>query len=240
MKMCSICDDKLLGLISNELSRIGLFIGPSEVEKAVIQVYDRLIAANDGTNFVLNSGSKDDVYYAFLSNAAIVDLFSKTRLPNVRNPFELNSALYLLDGYLYQLSIAANTERFSAKDLFDKILIALPKHVTASMQEPLAHPCQACHSNVAQKENFKLCTNVHGCDIECEQCLDNITLSLNYQGLCWGFKVDPELIGLNQPLQNLDQEVIKNFMKKSCELLCKNAEPILSALHTVYNDGTRL
>lgn len=151
--MPSICDDKLFSLISNELTRIGLFVGPSEVEKSIIQTYDRLIAAHDGTNFVLDSSNKDEAYYTFLSNAAIIDIFSKTRLPNVRNSFELNSALCLLDGYLYQLSIAANTERFSARELFDKVIIALPAHITATIQGSPKQHCQSCQSSVAQKEN---------------------------------------------------------------------------------------
>ena len=237
--MHSICDDKLRSLVSNELSRIGLFIGPSEVEKSAIQVYDRLIAAQDGNNLVLNSRAKDDTYYGFLANAVVIDIFSKTRLPNVRDTFELDSALCLLDGYLYQLSVIANTEQFSAKDLFNKVIVMLPKSVTAGMKHS-RHTTYQSNNTAAQKENFKLCTNSDGCDKECEHCLNNIVLSLNYQGLCWGFRVSPELIGLNQPLENLDQEVIRNFITKACELLCNNAKPALDILHSVYNSENAL
>lgn len=246
MKTNSICDDKLTEIVRTELSRIGLFVPISEVEQSAVLIYDRLHKAyieSNKKNFVLDSNIKDDVYYAFLSNAIIVDLFSKSRLKHARTSFELNSALCLLDGYLYKLSEISDTVQFKARDVFKNTIIAMPSDIQIADTQAEHHldavryatessckfqgntKCTGCY------EGSKLCNNCEG-----GECFDTVNMTVEYGGACFGFRVDPELLGFNQPLEQCDVQVFKNFIKKGTKEFIKEADKIFMQLYREHDE----
>lgn len=249
----SICDDKLITMVGNELSRIGLFTPVSEVEQSAISIYGKLrgaYIASNKKNFVLDSTIKNDTYYSFLSNAVIVDIFSRSRLKNIRTPFELNSALCLLDGYLHNLSSVSNTAPFKARDIFEDTIIALPPdaqvamfipnppntqsdHHLDAMRYATEYPCQF-QGNTKCSDYYevpKLCNNCEG-----DECFDTINMTIEYGGICFGFRVDPELLGFNQPLEQCDVQVFKNFIKKGAKQFILEADKVFMQLYRQHEE----
>jgi len=249
--MNSICDDKVLQLVGYELSRIGLFTAISEIEQSAVLIYAKLRKAyiEEGSEkFVLNSDIKDDTYYNFLSNAVIVDIFSRSRLKKVRNSFELNSALCLLDGYLHKLSTISNTVKFKARDIFNDIILDLPMdmnevaaiHVPPPPHTPSDHhldairyatnvPCQFMGSQTCSEEP-DLCTNCEG-----DECYDTVNMTVEYAGVCYGFKVDPIILGCGLPIEKCDVQVFKNFLTKGYRLFKSKAKEIFEEIHEAYS-----
>lgn len=248
----SICDDKLIEIVGNELSRIGLFTAVSEVEQSAVLIYAKLRKAyveSNKKNFVLDSTIKNDTYYSFLSNAIIVDIFSRSRLKSVRTSFELNSALCLLDGYLHNLSSLSGTIQFKASEIFEDTIIAMPTDIQivdtqadhsmdssryilhASQQGPHYYkgskPCTNCY------EGPKLCNN---CESAGEECFDTVNMTIEYGGTCFGFRVDPELLGFNQPLEQCDVQVFKNFIKKGSKQFIQEADKVFMQLYRQYEE----
>jgi len=250
----SICDDKLVQLVGYELSRIGLFTAISEIEQSAVLIYAKLRKAyveSNKKNFVLDSDVKTEKYYSFLSNAIIVKIFSDSRLKKVRNTFELNSALCLLDGYLHKLSDIAGTVQFKARDIFNNVILDLPIDMRTLEATPVSTPSKpdtADHHLDALRhgmyygppqpapqecnEGSKLCNR---CDIDSDECFDTVNMTVEYGGVCFGFRVDPELLGLDLPIEACDVEVFKNFIKKGAKEFNSKAKEIFQQLHEEYN-----
>lgn len=247
--MNSICDDKVLQLVGYELSRIGLFTAISEIEQSAVLIYAKLRKAyiEEGPEkFVLNSDIKDDTYYNFLSNAVIVSIFSRSRLKKVRNSFELNSALCLLDGYLHKLSTISSTIKFKARDIFNDIILDLPIDMNEAHMPPpppthADHhldavryatniPCQFMGTQTDPFSESHICTNCEG-----DKCFDTVNMLVEYGGVCFGFRVDPILLGLDQPLGSQDIKIFKRFFGKGCKEFKANATEIFRQLHEEYN-----
>lgn len=249
MKTNSICDDKLTGLVGTELSRIGIFVPISEVEQSAVLIYAKLRKAyveSNNQNFVLDSMIKSDDYYEFLSSAVIIDLLNRTRLKQVRNPFELNSVLALLDGYLHKLSAVSGAKQFKASSIFKGVILDLPIDFIPNTEPsgtgphelngrmyygtpPSVQPCTACYDEPT------LCNN---CDSGGDECFDTINMTIEYMGTCFGFRVDSELLGFNQPLEQCDIKVFKNFIKQGAKLFNKEADKIFMQMYRQHEELT--
>lgn len=240
--MNSICDDKVLRLVGYELSRIGLFTAVSEIEQSAVLIYAKLRKAyveSNKQNFVLDSDIKDEKYYSFLSNAVIVDVFSRARLKRVRDSFELNSALNLLDKYLHQLSVIAGAIQFSARSIFNDMIIDLPIDMTGVQINgaPISNQLYGVAQGTPTVEStcpigeLHLCNNCVG-----DECYDTVNMTVEYGRTCFGFRVDPILLGLNQPLGSQDIKIFKRFFGKGCREFKANAVEIFRQLHEEYNN----
>lgn len=244
MKTNSICDDKLISIVGTELSRIGIFVPISEVEQSAVLIYARLREAfAKGTGaFTIDSSIKSDIYYDFLSSAIIVELISKTRLKQVRNGFELNSTLCLLDSYLHKLSNVSGAQNFKASSIFSDVIIALPPEATIMGTKPNVEfqqhdwgitmvpkcnqQCTDCY------EEPTLCNNCETGD----ECFDTVNMTIEYCGTCFGFRVDPELLGLDKPLEECDVQVFKNFIKQGAKLFIKEADKVFMQIYRQHEE----
>ena len=56
-----------------------------------------------------------------------------------------------------------------------------------------------------------------------------------YGGVCFGFRVDPELLGLDLPIEACDVKVFKNFVKKGAKEFTTQEQQIFRQLHEEYN-----
>lgn len=190
--MNSICDDKLVTMISSELAHVGLIVPVSEIENSVIKVYDNIQKAYeaDNTNKTVDCYIKDDRYYGTLKYAACAEILSKVRLTKARNGYEAASVLAILQGYLDSLSEAAGTVRTIAPEVFKDILEKLPgvsiisinqlpqQNIACPQPYPLGlPPVQLMPLPVpmlygSKPKELKVCTNSierHNCEI-CSAC----------------------------------------------------------------------
>lgn len=254
----SICDDKLVQLVGDELSRIGLFTAISEIEQSAVLIYTNLRKAyieSNKKNFVLDSNIKTDVYYSFLTNAIVIKVFSDSRLKKVHNIFELNSALCLLDGYLHKLSDIADTVQFKARDIFNDVILDLPIDMRTLEATPVSatskpdtvdHHLDALRYGIyyeapqltQQKcaECSKSPTLYSNCNIDNDEYFDTVNMTIEYAGTYFSFRVDPELLGLNLPIEACDVKVFKNFVKKGAKEFTTQAQQIFRQLHEEYNN----
>jgi hypothetical protein len=81
-------------------------------------------------------------------------------------------------------------------------------------------------------EGSKLCNR---CDIDSDECFDTVNMTVEYGGVCFGFRVDPELLGLDLPIEACDVKVFKNFIKKGAKEFNSKAKEIFQQLHEEYN-----
>lgn len=87
---------------------------------------------------------------------------------------------------------------------------------------------------------FKPCDCQYCDTCNCGECDEAVVLTLAYSGLCFGVKVDPVILGLNQPLSERDIEdkakVLKNFIGKASNEFKKKAMIIYSMLWKHFQD----
>lgn len=254
-----ICDDKLIEIISMELSRQGIIPPLSEIEKSVVLGYTniRKAHAENNSTVTINRNIKDARYYDILKNVVCADIISRARLANARNGYEVASNLALLQGYLDGLSEVAGTIHTEAPEVFSEILNKLPVKVihVSKTSDIQTNPNEIKITKVGQScptkpnKQCRVCTNLkdHGdlnlcstCEASdpYESCRDCVSLSIMYKGLCFGTKVDPEVLGLNHHLYEGELSdkamVIKNYITKMARELKKQAEKIYCGLRAAY------
>lgn len=263
-----ICDEKLVSMVSQELAKIGLIVPLSELESSAILSYERIREAHSlaPQTVTINSCIKDDKYYGILLNVVCADIISRYRLAHCSDGYEVTGWLSLLQKYLDNLAIVADTERQQAPVVFADILKTLsvdvvirqapdggwlsqvprekggshdgpvnqreyfPKHhievtaidlntgkplpitdpITADALHKIANALTDNHSmpknpvhnlseHICSTCDEAVCGECSGCQ-SCNEveCGPAITISVNYQGECFGFRIDPGVVGLER------------------------------------------
>lgn len=280
----SVCDDKLVSMISAELAHYGLFVPISEIEYNVIKGYDDIQRAsqNDPDCKTLDCYIKDDRYYAVLSNLACADIMARARLMKVRDAYEAASTLTILQKYLDNVSKAAGTIKTYAPQVFKEIIetwnfpiqfvinndswsAAIPKPGESAPQvedykkapdwsnaiKPypiaIAPPkggkvtqVRVCTNNPQSWDTCSKCPCCDDGEDSLATCCDQVTLSVAYRGVCYGFAVDPGLFGLNGYCLKDDlpdkANVVKNMIQLGARELKKMAQEIFIGLYTAHHD----
>lgn len=113
MKNNNISDEKLISMVSRELAKLGLIVPMGELEASIVNSYDRIRDAHslDTSTVTISSDKKDDVYYGTLFNVVCLDIISRYRLAQCTDGYMVTSYLSLLQKYLDNLALVANTER---------------------------------------------------------------------------------------------------------------------------------
>lgn len=256
----SICDDKLVELVSIGLSRVNLLVAISEIETTAVTIYDRFCASNSSKEFTLSSFSKTEEYYIFMSNAVFIDIFARARLPYVKDERALDKALFILDNYIKRLSTVTKVQQFNASQIFRSVINQLTFVKGHTNQDNWATISGGTSSAITPNDHLdaaryvaeypnkdiptsesRLCSNCNLCNTDGLIAYDNfdcdglVSLSISYNGICFGFNVDPVLLGLNLPIDECDIKVFKNFLGRGCKELKKDAYDIFNALHEAHN-----
>lgn len=240
----SICDDKLVELVSVGLSRVNLLVAISEIETTAVTIYDRFCASNRSTDFTLSSFTKNEEYYIFMANAVFIDIFARARLPQVKDDQALDKALFVLDNHIKRISAVTKIQQFGAALIFKSVIDKLPFSKKQCDDSAEASRYIASYPFTQRKDEpkdeLRLCSNcnLYGKEgITCEDfpCDNLVSMSVSYNGMCFGFNVDPVLLGLNLPIDECDIKVFKNFLGRGCKELKKDAYNIFNTLHAIYN-----
>lgn len=293
MKYNTVCDDRLVEMISTELAHYGIFVPISEIEYNVIKGYDdiqRAHEADPGCKTV-DCYVKDDRYYNVLSNLACADIMARTRLLNARDVYDAISLLTILQKYLNKVAEAAGTVKTLAPQVFREIIeswqfpikfvisddgswsASVPKnqeepetpeyptqsHSTLTRIEPMptelkptksissffskpkgGKVVRVCTNNEAHWDTCAKCPCCDDFEDSLAACCDQVTLSVSYRGVCYGFAVDPGLFGLNGYCLKDElpdkANVVKNMIQLGAKELKKMAQEIFIGLYAAHHD----
>ncbi len=302
-----ICDDKLVSMITKELAKIGLIIPMSELEYTVIECYDRIREAHSlaPTNVTVDAAIKDDTYYGIIFNVACAEIISKVRLANCTDGYEVTSLLSLLQKYLDNLALVANTERQQAPAVFEEILSKLPVNMTIQRgpdggwitqvprekggkpiqnsipAQPKINPKQSTgptpktrvysiplypivipkalfndymtmvqgpdtprqqniERHVCSSCDMTLCGDCTGCQ-SCNEteCGPDLVISVNYQGECFGFRIDPGVVGLERASYTEEEwekciGALKHSILKAGKTLAKRSGEMMTVFQKAF------
>ena len=234
--MCNVIDDKLLDIINVELAHYGIFVPISKIEATIIKAYELITNSHPELN--LDANNKSDKYYILLKDSTCCGLISEARLTTARNPYEAISILTILQNYLDEFTNTAQINRIKAPEAFEEMLNELPFKTHFSISNSgwstilprtsapsgctiLAKRSRLC-TNCDEPHNMNCCSETEevAADVlTCGECYNLLTFAINYKELCIGFKVDPDILGLNNDIYKHElpdyTKVIENIIDKA-------------------------
>lgn len=313
MKNNNISDDKLISMVSQELAKLGLIVPMGELEASIVNSYDRIRDAHslDTSTVTISSDKKDDVYYGTLFNVVCLDIISRYRLAQCTDGYMVTSYLSLLQKYLDNLALVANTERLQAPAVFEEILSKLPVNMTIQRgpdggwitqvsrekggkpirnsipTQPKINPKQSTgptpktrvysiplHSimiptslfndymtqvrgtdntnnaatprqqnverHICSSCDMTLCGDCTGCQ-SCNEteCGPDLVISVNYQGECFGFRIDPGVVGLERASYTEEEwneciGALKHAILKAGKVLSKRSGEMMTVFQKAF------
>lgn len=256
--MCNVIDDKLLNIINVELAHYGIFVPISKIEATIIKAYELITNSHPELN--LDADNKSDKYYILLKDSACCGLISETRLATARNPYEAISILAILQSYLDEFTNTVQINRIKAPEAFEEVLdelpfktyfdignsgwsTVLPKSSAPSGCAILTERCRLC-TNYDEPHNMNCCSETGEIDADvliCGECYNSLTFAINYKELCIGFKVDLDILDLNNHIYKHKlpdyTKVMENIIDKAAEEFKNNALEIFLMIYKEYKNG---
>lgn len=245
--MNNVCDDVLISLVGQDLAKVGIILPVSEVETLAVQRYDDFVKANKdyGISSRFNSDNKDARYYSIMKCLICARVIATRRLAKTKDQYEISAFLILLQGYLDTIAKAMNMNKIDAQEAFADFID------NGSIDDGLPKiNLQKIKSKADNKSVCRLCTNspeaddINPCEVYEEDnlhvCEDYVCMSLFYKGICFGFRVDPEILNFNKDIYKDELpehvQITKNMIDKAATCFKNKASDIFVAFYQVHNE----
>lgn len=156
-----------------------------------------------------------------------------------------------------------NVQAFKVNLLTGQIVpIETPKFVSDAIQNIFTvpqHEHEQMHTNPIRTEDqssqkrfeprvcsnctHALCGDCKGCG-NCDEieCSPDVTVTINYHGMCFGFRIDPSVVGINRASYTEDElkecrGALKHAILRASRILSKKSDEMFSAFNKQYLEG---